>query len=44
MLIVIQIIIGLFFAFLGISSLVGTKKALENFQHLKLPKVVSNIN
>ncbi|WP_026564772.1 DoxX family protein [Bacillus sp. UNC41MFS5] len=34
---VLQIILGFMFTFLGISALVGSKKALENFHHLKLP-------
>lgn len=34
---ILQIILGLMFAFLGLSSLVGADKALKNFEHLKLP-------
>lgn len=34
---ILQLILGLMFTFLGISSLIGTKKALENFSHLHLP-------
>lgn len=33
----LQVLLGLMFAFLGISSLIGSKKALENFNHLQLP-------
>ncbi|MTT31808.1 DoxX family membrane protein [Terrilactibacillus sp. BCM23-1] len=33
----LQIILGIMFTFLGFSALAGAKKALENFDHLKLP-------
>ncbi|WP_141604551.1 DoxX family protein [Terrilactibacillus laevilacticus] len=35
--IILQIILGIMFTFLGVTALAGAKKALENFEHLKLP-------
>lgn len=35
--IILQIILGIMFTFLGVSSLIGAKKALDNFNHLGLP-------
>lgn len=35
--VILQIILGIMFAFLGLSALIGADKAKENFQHLKLP-------
>ncbi|WCK52600.1 DoxX family protein [Aneurinibacillus sp. Ricciae_BoGa-3] len=34
---VLDILLALMFLFLGISAIVGAKKARENFQHLNLP-------
>lgn len=35
--IILQIVLGLMFLFLGITSLAGAKKALENFAHIQVP-------